>query len=81
MSIQCACGRFLANTRYWVTVSGFDAHLSDVRGDCSRCGPDVQASRTGDDTWWWSWDAWTPGIDELADHLLKRLFDEPLEAP
>jgi hypothetical protein len=29
--------------------------VSDVRGDCKRCGPDVEAMPGG---WWREWDAW-----------------------
>ena len=57
--IQCRCGRFLAKAH---AISGQEGEgyswhmfLADVRGDCRRCGPDVQAARGG---WWWSWDAW-----------------------
>jgi hypothetical protein len=55
-AIQCQCGRFLANPRAKSSRT-LDPYLADVRGDCSRCGPDVQASKH-DDAWWWSWDAW-----------------------
>ena len=60
--IQCKCGRFLANARALSGASGegyaFHVFLADVRGDCSRCGPDTQAAREGQNCWWWSWDAW-----------------------
>jgi hypothetical protein len=59
IGIQCACGRFLARPRATADSEGegysWHMFLADVRGDCSRCGLDVQASRSG---WWWSWDAW-----------------------
>lgn len=59
--VQCKCGRFLAKPRALCDSGGegysFHIFLSDVRGDCKRCGPDVQASREGE-CWWWSWDAW-----------------------
>lgn len=57
--IQCRCGRFLANVfaRSAAKGEGYSWHeyLADVRGNCSRCGPDSQAAPEG---WWWSWDAW-----------------------
>ena len=57
--IQCRCGRFLAKPHATCATNEWgDWHLDDVRGDCSRCGPDVQADREGDNIWWWSWDAW-----------------------
>ena len=60
--IQCKCGRFLAKP-YALSDSRCEGYswrmfLADVRGDCKRCGPDVQATREGDTCWWWSWDAW-----------------------
>ena len=58
--IQCRCGRFLANARALSDTRGegysWTRFLSDVRGDCSRCGTDAEAAREG---WWWAWDAWT----------------------
>ena len=58
--IPCKCGRFLAKARALCDSGGegysFHVFLSDVRGDCKRCGPDSQAMRG--DGWWWSWDAW-----------------------
>lgn len=62
--IQCRCGRFLARPRATADSAGegysWHMFLADVRGDCSRCGPNAQAMRpgVGRDTWWWSWDAW-----------------------
>ena len=58
--VQCKCGRFLAKP-YAKCDSGGEGYawhmfLADVRGDCKRCGPDVQAMRG--EGWWWSWDAW-----------------------
>jgi hypothetical protein len=66
--IQCECGRFLARPRAISDMSGegygFHIFLSDVRGDCSRCGSNSQAAREG---WWWSWDAWNwPHSAELS---------------
>jgi hypothetical protein len=60
--IPCKCGRFLAKP-YAKCDSGGEGYawhvfLSDVRGDCKRCGPDVQAMRGSGEDWWWSWDAW-----------------------
>ena len=65
--IQCKCGRFLANVQATSGTAGegysWHEFLADVRGDCKRCGPDVQARRSedafGDSAWWWSADAWT----------------------
>jgi hypothetical protein len=61
--IPCGtCGRFLANARAIIKERGegysWTEYLSDVRGDCKRCGDDVAASR-GDESWWLDWDAWT----------------------
>ena len=60
--IPCKCGRFLAAPRALCEVGGegysFHVFLSDVRGDCKRCGPDVPAMRDSDNGWWWDWDAW-----------------------
>ena len=57
--VQCKCGRFLAKPRAVCDSEGegytWHMFLSDVRGDCKRCGPGVQAAPGG---WWWSWDAW-----------------------
>jgi hypothetical protein len=55
--IQCKCGRFLAHATARAAAHHYGAYLADVRGDCSRCGPDSQATTEGD-AWWWSWDAW-----------------------
>ena len=56
--VQCKCGRFLANVRPVLAIAGEgywrDECIHDVRGDCSRCGKDVQAG----DGFAWSWDAW-----------------------
>ena len=53
------CGRFLAKPHALSDSEGegysWHMFLSDVRGDCKRCGPDVQAVRGG---WWWDWDNW-----------------------
>jgi len=58
--IPCKCGRFLAKPHASCAVEGkgYSWHIfvSDVRGDCKRCGLDAQAMRGG---WWWAWDAWT----------------------
>jgi hypothetical protein len=58
MSIQCRCGRFLADAHpvVKVHVNSYDAgeYVADVRGNCSRCGDDVPATPG----WWHSWDAW-----------------------
>lgn len=58
MRVQCRCGRFLARPYALSDSMGegysFRIFLADVRGDCRRCGPGVQAMRG----WWWSWDAW-----------------------
>ena len=60
--VKCRCGRFLARPRASAATRGegynFTVYLADVRGDCSRCGPDTQAAREGDAMWWWDWDAW-----------------------
>ena len=40
-----------------------DGGIEDVRGDCSRCGPDVRALESVD-AWWLSWDAWKWGPEE-----------------
>jgi hypothetical protein len=60
MGIPCKCGRFLAKPRAEPGTGGegysFHVFVADVRGDCKRCGPGVQAMRDG---WWWAWDAWT----------------------
>ena len=69
--IKCKCGRFLAKPRATSDQAGegysWHEFLADVRGDCSRCGPDVQASREGE-AWWWDADAWNRP-DSLADAL------------
>ena len=58
LRIQCRCGRFLASARPVVKAEGegysWHEFISGVRGDCSRCGQDVQAAAG----WWLSWDAW-----------------------
>ena len=58
LSIQCRCGRFLGNTRPVTATEGegysWHEFIREVRGDCSRCGPDVLAGPG----WWMSWDAW-----------------------
>ena len=60
MSIQCKCGRFLGKPRAVATTNEWgDWHLHDVLGNCSRCGPDSQATHEGDMAWWWNWDVWT----------------------
>jgi len=59
--IQCRCGRYLAKAHAIAGRSPGDYGdwcLADVRGDCSRCGTDVQAGREGDMCWWWAWDVW-----------------------
>ena len=65
MSAQCHCGRYMANTHPIVRTRGegysWAEYVADVRGDCSRCGPDQQAHR-GD--WHWSADAWNWGDDQ-----------------
>ena len=67
--IPCKCGRFLARPHAVCDSEGegytFHVFLSDVRGDCKRCGPDVPAMRGVG--WWWSWDAWKwpPGLESL----------------
>jgi hypothetical protein len=62
--IQCGCGRFLANAHAVIGVGGIgDFYISDVRGDCSRCGKDVGAGHEGE-TWWFSWDYWDINEDE-----------------
>ena len=64
----CKCGRFLAGARAIPGTGGegYSWHLfvADVRGDCKRCGEDVQAMPGG---WWHAWDAWTwpPEMDAL----------------
>ena len=69
--IQCACGRFLSRARAECDHEGegyaWHMYLSDVRGDCTRCGPNVQAARGTDSSWWWSWDAWKwpPEVEAL----------------
>jgi hypothetical protein len=59
MGVPCKCGRFLANAHATCGIKGegYSGHVfvAEVRGDCKRCGPDVQAMRDG---WHWSWDAW-----------------------
>lgn len=71
MSVQCRCGRYLANAHPVVKLA-LDPYLEDVRGDCGRCGSDVSASRESDASWWFSWDAW-PGLTEWADVELTRI--------
>lgn len=67
MGVPCKCGRFLANAHAIPGAEGegyaWHAFVADVRGDCKRCGPDVQ-SMPG---WHWSWDAWRwpPEMDSL----------------
>jgi hypothetical protein len=72
--IPCKCGRFLAKP-HAVTGTGGEGYswhmfVADVRGDCSRCGPDVEAMRPGvaDCAWWWDWDAWKwpPEVEAVA---------------
>lgn len=59
--VQCKCGRFMSNVRPVVEISGSGywrgESIHDVRGDCSRCGSDVQAESGHA----WSWDAWFEG--------------------
>ena len=56
--IQCRCGRFLAHARPVVKAEGagyaWHEFIAEVRGDCSRCGQDVNAAAG----WWFDWDAW-----------------------
>ena len=71
MGIRCKCGRFLAGPRASCNSGGegysWHMFLSDVRGDCKRCGPNVQAMR-GIDCWWWDADnwKWSPELEEMA---------------
>jgi hypothetical protein len=60
--VQCKCGRYLAAARpvlgYYPESASYiagEAYIADVVGDCSRCGPGVQAH---EDDWHHSWDAW-----------------------
>lgn len=56
--IQCKCGRFLGRPYVQSAAEGegygWHEFVSDVRGDCSRCGPDVPAAPGP----WWDWDNW-----------------------
>ena len=67
MGVPCKCGRFLANAHAICGSAGegygWHAFVADVRGDCKRCGPDVQAMHGS----WWSWDMWRwpPEMDSL----------------
>jgi hypothetical protein len=56
--VQCCCGRFLSRARPVIVIRGEGYSrgecLSEVRGDCGRCGEDVPAGQG----WWLAWDAW-----------------------
>lgn len=56
--VQCKCGRFLKHAYPVVTLRGSGywraEGITDVRGICWRCGPDVPAGPG----WWHSWEAW-----------------------
>lgn len=58
MNPQCKCGRFLANTRPVVgyAEAGYASgpYVAGVTGDCTRCGPNVEAAFGP----FHSWDAW-----------------------
>jgi hypothetical protein len=62
--IQCGCGRFLADAHAVIGIRFMDPYIHDVRGDCSRCGPDVPATHEGE-AWWFDWDAWDIDEDKL----------------
>jgi hypothetical protein len=63
---RCTCGRFLTAARpvtaYDTEAYGGGPYLAEVRGDCSRCGPDVVAAHG----WWMAWDAWFADPDVAA---------------
>jgi hypothetical protein len=71
--VQCKCGLFMANAGFVVATRGLDPYLKSVIGDCSRCGPDSEATREGDGGWAWCWDAWSPEIDQVADQMLAEV--------
>jgi hypothetical protein len=58
MGIQCRCGRFLSHVYAVTSVEGesYGRHelIIDVRGCCSRCGPEVEAAPGP----WWDADTW-----------------------
>jgi len=56
----------LAKPQAIVGVQFLDPYLKEVRGDCSRCGPDVVAG----EGWWNCWDYWS-GLDEVYEQMLS----------
>lgn len=73
--VKCGCGWFLGNVGYVVRIQMLDPYLAEVRGDCKRCGDNVEASREGDGVWWYDWDAWEPGIRDVAERLMEQVFE------